>query len=213
MRSVASRANTGTLRAKSTHRHIMDVWGNSAGVIKTKCQRAYKDLNGRVVRRSKNGWSMGSAVDIKPCRSMAATLAVIAELKAKGVLREAKPHKLHLSCGLAPFHSSAYELVQPGTLICGQAAMVAFTATPLAVLGVERWQVSSVPTENLLSYAGMNELFEQSSGTGRAFVVRKPFELIEDGRNIFSQTRGVFVAILPHAWRREHRRARQGGIT
>lgn len=197
-RSASSRASSRALPAESNHRRIKRVWGNSAGVIKTKIQQIYVDRHGRVVRRQRTGWTSGGAVDIKPCRSVAATVAILAELKAVNVLREAKPHKLHMSWGLVPFHSDAYELVRPGALICGQAAMVAFTATPLAVLGVDRWHVSRVPHENLLAYAGMNEQLEQSSGTGRAFLVRKPLGLIEDGRDIFGQARGIFVSIAFH---------------
>ena len=140
----------------------------------------------------------GGAVDLQPCSGTKRLLVELDLLRREGVLREPKPRKLQLTCGAVELVTSASTLVQAGKLICGQAAIVAFTGYHLEELGIERWPPSTNPAHNLLTYGDMNELLASASGLGRAFILRKPMARLTAQWEVFERRTGVYVLIVYH---------------
>ena len=172
------------------------MWASSAGIVRTRKAPVNKAI--KAPRRA------GSAVLLPPCKRRAAVLAELERLKHKGVLRVAKKRRLHMSWSLVELATDALHVPAAG-LICGQAALVSATGLSLDALGIERCEPSPQPLNNLLSFACMNLMLEESCGAGRAFVLRKPMPpkplppagdsrwQLSSATDVFGRKQGVFI--------------------
>ena len=145
------------------------------------------------------GWRRGgNAVDLPRRTSRAALLAEIDALRSRGVIRKAKPRKLHLTEGLVEFATESLLVPQAGALVCGQAAMEAATGCNLNVLGVDPWTPSARASDNVLHFVTMNAMLASSSGLGKAFIFRRPRVKLSSAHEVFARSTGVFVLIVYH---------------
>ena len=174
---------------KSAANRLNALWSSTAGVIKTKCVRQIP----KGPRRRQGG-----AVLLPSCERRQHMLAELERLLRAGVRREARPRKLHLTQGLVEFVTNALLVPKAGTLICGQAALESATGLSLDALGVERWKPSLQASCNLLSFSGMNDMLQNADAVGKAFVLRKPLQLLNSATAAFGRNTGVFVITAYH---------------
>lgn len=188
----AATAGGGCRPRRTPNATLMRIWTSRAGRLYSYQFSGYEMGSGQYEQRKRR---MGTAADLPACRNMAQMTTALADLLERGVLRRARPRKLHLSMGCVEHVTNALPLVKAGSRICGQAAMETGTGMTLAALGVPAWRPDARPENNRLSYADMNSLFEDASAAGRAFVMRKPFARILDAREIFGKDTGMFVTL------------------
>jgi len=164
-------------RPKTAAARLRHQWTRRAGTVRVKW----------TVRRA------GGAVDLPLCTTLAAQAATLERLRADGILREARPRKLHRTHGLVEYITDVTLLPEPGKFVCGQAAMMSGFGLELTELGIEVWAPSSRPCENLLSFAGMNRLCAAASGIGTALLLRKPLVRVTSQRQVLQRDHGVFI--------------------
>ena len=132
-------------RGKATHttmadgRRLYDMWSSRRDVTFVRWTNPHR------------GGAFFGAVDIPPCASAVQMLNYLERLRLDGILRKAKPRKLHLTLGAVEMVTSACVLVPSGAMICGQAALVSAFGHNLEVLGVEWYHPSPDPGNNLLT--------------------------------------------------------------
>ena len=132
-------------RGKPTHttmaegKRLYDMWSSGRDVTFVRWTNPHR------------GGAYFGAVDIPPCASAVQMLNYLERLRLDGILREAKPRKLHLTLGAVKMVTSASVVVPSGAMICGQAALVSAFGHSLEVLGVEWYHPSPDPGNNLLT--------------------------------------------------------------
>ena len=157
----------------------------------------------RSKRRIRKG---GGAQLVSALGSWAAQRKRLEVLREKQVVKAVRKRALRLTLGLVEYLTDVCSLVKPGSLVCGQAALVAATGLQLRELGIRPLPITSTPGANILSMSGLNNQLESSDAAGRAFVLRQPLQPVGDAHEVFGRRTGIFMLLAYHAPDDEHAR-------
>ena len=147
----------------------------------------------------------GEAWALPEVSTHAERLAHLAHARALNILQVTNPRikprllKLEDQMGVE-WATDSFELVtEARSLVCHQAVLVALTASPLTVLGIE----PIAPPKNATTLSGvtfheLNIALQISTGLGSAVQIRRPSERLSNVLDVFRRPYGGFVIYCLH---------------